>query len=184
MILQLLHETKDVLLILLGAILSIVTTLVTVKRQHKMEMQRIAVQNKLDTSKAAMGWLVEAKNELSVLLWALEHKNELAPNMWNSIIERSQRLANLEPEAQKHFNSIELYYNLDDIGKKYNMQSIVPKLLTIQNILAEITNSPSKYTEADMAVMTEELRKLLQDIHDAISEIMDKIRQDNLNYLK
>ena len=51
MMLQLLQDSKDVLLILLGAILSIITTMITNKRQHKMEMQRLAVQNKLDTSK-------------------------------------------------------------------------------------------------------------------------------------
>ena len=173
---------------LLGAIVTIIVTWIfnqiTARRQHKRDMQRIAVQNKLDTSKAAMGWLVEAKNELSVLIWALEHKDELAPDMWNGIIVRSQRLANLEPEAQKNFNAIELYYNLDDIGEKYNVKSLVPKMLSIQNILAEIANEPEKYSMADIREMIGDAQKLLQDLHDAISEIMAKIRQDNLNYLQ
>lgn len=43
--------------------------LFTTKRQHKMEMQRLAVQNKLEVSKTAIGWLMEAKSELFIVIW-------------------------------------------------------------------------------------------------------------------
>ena len=58
---------KENLFALLGSIVSIIVTwlfnLITTKRQHKMEMQRLAVQNKLEVSKTAIGWLMEAKSE-------------------------------------------------------------------------------------------------------------------------
>ena len=138
---------KEILFALLGSIVSIIVTwlfnLITTSRQHKMEMQRLAVQNKLEVSKTARGWLMEAKSELFVLIWCLEHYTELDSNMWLSTIERSKKLIVLGTEAKNNFNAIELYYDLDDIAKKYNLWVIMSKMLILQNSLAT-WNSNSK----------------------------------------
>lgn len=97
--------------------LSIVTTMITNKRQHKMEMQRIAVQNKLDTSKQAISWLMQAKSELYVIIWYFDNHNDINDGMLNAIMERAERLTTLEIEARDCFNAIELYYNLGEINK-------------------------------------------------------------------
>lgn len=79
-----------------------------------MEIRRIAIQNKLDTSKAAISWLTEVKSELSIVIWAIEHKDEIEPEMMGGIVERANRLNVLELDARKQFNAIELYYNFED----------------------------------------------------------------------
>jgi len=66
-----------------------------------MEIRRIAIQNKLDTSKAAISWLTEVKSELSIVIWAIEHKDEIEPEMMGGIVERANRLNVLELDARK-----------------------------------------------------------------------------------
>lgn len=178
---------KEILFALLGSIVSIIVTwifnLISSKRQHKMDMQRLVVQNKLEVSKTAVSWLQEAKNELFVLIWYLERYKELDSNMWLGAIERSKKLINLEAEARNYFNAIELYYDLDDIAKKYNLWVIISKMLTMQNSLTELNNNlQDSIEEYDKAI--NELLSLFISLHSAIAEIIDKIRQDNLNYLK
>lgn len=178
---------KEMLFALGGSVMTIVVTwifnLITTKRQHKMEMQRLAVQNKLEVSKIAVGWLMEVKNELFVLIWCLEHYAELDSNMWFSIIERSKKLIVLGAEAKNNFNAIELYYDLDDIAKKYNLWGMIPKMLTLQNSLAA-WNSNSKKSVGEDEKAINELLVLLKPLHTAITEILERIRQDNFNYLK
>lgn len=157
--------------------------LITTKRQHKMEMQRLAVQNKLEVSKTSVSWLMEAKNELFVLIWCLEHYAKLDSNMLLGAIERSKKLINLEAEARTYFNAIELYYDLDDIAQKYNLWVMIPQMLTLQNSLAVLNNNPQDPVDEDDKVINE-LLSLFILLHSAIGEMIERIRQDNLNYLK
>ena len=178
---------KEMLFALGASIMTIFITwifnLFTTKRQHKMEIQRLAVQNKLEVSKTAIGWLMEVKNELFVLIWCLEHYTELDSNMWFSTIERSKKLIVLGTEAKNNFNAIELYYDLDDIAKKYNLWVMMSKMLILQNSLAT-WNSNSKKSDGEDKKAINELLVLFISLHSAITEILERIRQDNLNYLK
>ena len=157
--------------------------LFTTKRQHKMEMQRLAVQNILEVSKTAIGWLMEVKNELFVLIWCLEHYTELDSNMWLSTIERSKKLIVLGAEAKNNFNAIELYYDLDDIAKKYNLWVMMSKILTMQNS-TEVLNSNPQTSVEEYNKAINQLLSVFLPLHSAIAEIIERIRQDNLSYLK
>ncbi len=86
---------------------------------------------------------MKVKNELFVLIWCLEHYTELDSNMWLRTIERSKKLIVLGAETKNNFNAIELYYDLDDIAKKYNLWVMMSKMLALQNSLAA-WNSNSK----------------------------------------
>ena len=178
----------EILYTLLGSIITILVSwvfkLITNKRQHKLEMQRIAVQNKLETSKKAISWLMEAKNELYVVIWALEHFKELGPGMVGGILERAERLTKLEIEAKNEFNAIELYYNLDNIVKRYNIGVMMPQLLSSQNTLAILKSHPQEETVEEFESIRNESLLLFKQLFDAISEIIEVIRQDNINYLK
>ena len=70
---------------MLGSVIGIIITwifnLITTKKQHKMEIHRLAVQNKLEISKMAMGWLSDVKSELTAIIWAMEHQDELSTGM-------------------------------------------------------------------------------------------------------
>ena len=65
----------------LGSVIGIVVTwvfnLVTSKMQHKMEIRRIALQNKLDTSKTAISWLMDVRGKLQTTIWLIEHRDTL-----------------------------------------------------------------------------------------------------------
>lgn len=179
---------KEIFYTLLGSIITIfvswVFNLITNKRQHKMEMHRIAVQNKLETSKKAISWLQETKNELFVVIWALEHFQELGPGMMGGILERAERLTKLEIEAKSEFNAIELYYNLDDVVKRYNIESIMPQLLSLQNSMAILRNYPQEDTIVEFKNARNDTLIILKQLSEAISEIIEIIRKDNLGYLK
>lgn len=179
---------KEILYTLLGSIITIFISwmfnLITNKRQHKMEMHRIAVQNKMDTSKKAISWLQETKNELFVVIWALEHFQELGPGMIGGILERAERLTKLEIEAKSEFNAIELYYNLDDVVKKNNIETLMPQLLSLQNSMALLRNYPQEDTIVEFENARNDTLILLKQLSEAISEIIKIIRQDNLDYLK
>ena len=178
---------KEMLFALGASIMTIFITwifnLFTTKRQHKMEMQRLAVQNKLEVSKTAIGWLMEVKNELFVLIWCLEHYTELDSNMWLSTIERSKKLIVLGAEAKNNFNAIELYYDLDDIAKKYNLWVMMSKMLTLENVVATLNNNPQCSVD-EYEKEINELLTLFISLHSAIADITERIRQDNLSYLK
>lgn len=173
---------------LFGAIVSIIVTWifnqVTARRQHKREMQRIAVQNKLETSKSAMGWLTEVKSELSIIIWALEHKDKIAPEMIGGVVERANRLNVLELDARKQFNAIELYYKFDEIKNKYNLGTMIPQFLTLQNVLAELTSRTQVDSVDELEAVTEKSLLLLKNFHSAVSDIIEMIREDNLCYLQ
>lgn len=173
---------------LLGSIIAIIVTWifnqVTARRQHKREMQRIAVQNKLETSKSAIGWLTEVKSELSIIIWALEHKDEIAPEMMSGVVERANRLNALELDARKQFNAIELYYNFDEIENKYNLGTMIPQFLTLQNVLAELTARSQVDSLNELETVTEKSLRLLKNLHNAVSDIIEIIRMDNLHYLE
>lgn len=179
---------KEILYTLLGSIITIFVSwmfnLLTNKRQHKMEMHRIAVQNKMDTSKKAISWLQETKNELFVVIWALEHFQDLGPGMIGGIIERAERLTKLEIEAKSEFNAIGLYYNLDEVVKQYNLETIVPKLLSLQNSLALLRDYPQEDVTIEFENARNDTLCILNQLSEAISEIIEIIRQDNLGYLK
>lgn len=172
----------------LGSVIAIVLTwiggLITTKRQHKMEIHRIAVQNKLETSKKAMAWLTEVRSELSIIIWAIEQKEELTPEMIETIQEHARNLVVLGQEARDNFNAIELYYNFDDIVKKYDMGSLVPKILSIHNVFTEIGDNISDDKTRDYEGTFEELLQLIITLNNAMSEIIEVIRQDNLSYIK
>ncbi len=184
MTLQFLSDVKDVLLILLGATLSIVTTWIANNRQHKLDMQRLAVQNKLETSKKAISWLLEAKNELYVIIWSLEHLHELAPGMLGGVVERAEKLTTLEAEAKDYFNAIELYYKTDAISKKYNLELMIPQLLSLVNTLAALRNSPQEIAVDKFDGVLEDTLFTLKQLRSAVEDLIEIIRQDNLNYLK
>ena len=173
---------------ILGSVIGIIITwifnLITTKKQHKMEIHRLAVQNKLEISKMAMGWLSDVKSELTVIIWAMEHQDELSTGMMENTIERAQKLIELDREARKqYFNAIELYYNFDEIAAKYDLLRMTPDMLALQNIITKINENPQDI-QADGGLITAELLKMFKNLHGAVSEIMEVIRQDNLNYLK
>ena len=176
---------KEILFALLGSIVSIIVTwlfnLITTKRQHKMEMQRLAVQNKLEVSKTAIGWLMEAKSELFIVIWALEHLPELTPSMLSGVVERAEKLTKLEVEARNNFNAIELYYSFDTIIKKYKLEAVIPQMLSLQNTLVILKDNSNK--EEFQKVVSESIL-VLKQLHSAVIEMIDIISQDNLNYLK
>lgn len=178
---------KEILFTLIGSIISIVVTwifnLVSNKRQHKMEMHRLAVQNKLEVSKTAISWLMTAKNDLYCCIWSLEHYNELEPAMINNVIVRAQNLITLEADARNNLNSIELYYDLDDIAKKYNLWAIMSQILTLQNS-TEVLNSNPQTSVEEYNKAINQLLSVFLPLHSAIAEIIERIRQDNLSYLK
>jgi len=173
---------------LFGAIVTIIVTWifnqVTARRQHKRDMQRIAVQNKLETSKSAMGWLTEVKSELSIIIWALEHKDEIALEMMGGVVERANRLNVLELDARKQFNAIELYYNFDEIENRYNLGTMIPQFLTLQNVLAELTSRSQVDSVDELENVTEKSVMFLKNLHNAVSDIIEMIREDNLHYLQ
>ena len=174
---------KEILFALLGSIVSIIVTwlfnLITTKRQHKMEMQRLAVQNKLEVSKTAIGWLMEAKSD--IVIWALEHLSELTPSMLSGVVERAEKLTKLELEARNNFNAIELYYSFDKIIKKYKLEAVIPQMLSLQNTLVILKDNSNK--EEFQKVVSESIL-VLKHLHSAVIEMIDIISQDNLNYLK
>lgn len=173
---------------ILGSVIGIIITwifnLITTKKQHKMEIHRLAVQNKLEISKMAMGWLSDVKSELTVIIWSMEHQDELATSMLENIMERAQKLIELDRETRKqYFNAIELYYNFDEIAAKYDLQQMAPDMLALQNIITKI-NENHQDIQSDGGLITAELLKMFKNLYGAISEIMEVIRQDNLSYLK
>ena len=184
MILQLLTDMKDVLLILLGSIISIITTLIANKQLHKMNLQQLAVQNKLETSKKAISWLLEAKNELYVIIWSLEHLHELAPGMMGGVVERAEKLTTLEVEAKNYFNAIELYYDLDVISEKYDLESMIPQMLSLVNTLAALRNEQQEIMADKFDAVLKDTLHTLKQLRSAVEDMIEIIRQDNLNYLK
>lgn len=184
MILDLLCDMKDVLLIFFGAIISIITTWIANKQLHKMNLQQLAVQNKLETSKTAIGWLMEARSELSILIWFLERYQELGDGMMDEFFKKAAKLSSLENEAKKYINAIELYYNLNEIDEKYNVESMMPRLLSLQSKIDILKNDPRDSALQELQVALDEIKQVLQQQFEAITEIIETIRQDNLNYLK
>lgn len=148
-----------------------------------MEIRRIAIQNKLDTSKAAISWLTEVKSELSIVIWAIEHKDEIEPEMMGGIVERANRLNVLELDARKQFNAIELYYNFEEIENKYNLGTMMPQFLTLQNVLAGLTTTSQVDSVEKLEIVTERSLLLMKNLHCAVSDITEMIRKDNLHYL-
>ena len=146
-----------------------------------MEMQRLAVQYKLATSRKAISWLMEAKSELFIVLWALEHFSELTPNMLGGVLERAEKLTKLEADARNNFNAIELYYSFDKIIKKYKLEAVIPQMLSLQNTLVILKDNSNK--EEFQKVVSESIL-VLKQLHSAVIEMIDIISQDNLNYFK
>jgi hypothetical protein len=103
--------------------------------------------------------------------------------MINNVIVRAQNLITLEADARNNLNSIELYYDLDDIAKKYNLWSIISQILTLQNSTAVLINNPQTSDEEYNKAINQLLSVFLP-LHSAIAEIIERIRQDNLSYLK
>lgn len=184
MILDLLCDMKDVLLIFFGSIISIITTWIANKQLHKMNLQQLAVQNKLETSKMAIGWLMEARNELSILIWFLERHRELGDGMMDEFVKRAAKLSSLENEAKNYINAIELYYNLNETGKKYNLESMIPRLLSLQSKIENLKDDPRESALQELQEALDEIKQVFQQLFEVITEIIETIRQDNLNYLK
>ena len=184
MILQLLTDMKDVILILIGAIISVVTTWIANKQLHKMNLKQLAVQNKLETSKMAIGWLMEARSELSILIWFIERHRVLGDGMMEEFTKRAAKLSALEAEAKNHINAIELYYDLDGIGKKYRVETLMSQLLSLHSRIDVLKDDPRESALDELSKTLDEIKQILQQLHDAIKEIIETLRQDNLNYLK
>lgn len=172
----------------LGSVIGIVVTwvfnLVTSKMQHKMEIRRIALQNKLDTSKTAISWLTDVRGKLQAIIWMIEHCDTLN----NSTIEYAKaigkQLATLEQDAREYFNAIELYYNFDDVLNRYDLNAIAPQVLGLINRIDEILQSPESADDADIKQINEELLTICKHLYDATIDITEIIRQDNMSYLK
>ena len=81
---------------------------------------------------------MQAKNELYVIIWYLDNHKEIDDGMLNIVIERAERITTLEIEARDYLNAIELYYNLGEINKKYDMETIAPQMLSLQDHFAAI----------------------------------------------
>ena len=60
---------------------------------------------------------------------------------------------------------------------------MTPDMLALQNIITKV-NENQRDIQADGGLITAELLKMFNNLHGAISEIMEVIRQDNMNYLK
>lgn len=177
---------KEIIFALVGSIITIVVTwlfnLITTKRQHKMEMQRLAVQYKLETSRKAISWLLEAKNDLYIVIWTLKNVSRLDLEFFQNTMKRADKLVALEYEARKDFNAIGLYYKFDSIEKKYELESMQPKMLLLQN-QSIIINKKDSYNETEYQKVILEMISLFEQLHCAVIEMIEVIRKDNLNYL-
>lgn len=184
MILQLLNDIKDVLLILLGAILSITTTWIANKQLHKMNLKQLAVQNKLDASKTAISWLMDVRGKLVTTIWLIEHRDVLNTSTMEYAKEIGKQLTVLEQDAREYFNAIELYYNFDDVVNRYDLNAIAPQVLDLINRINEISQFPENTDDKDIKQINEELLAVCMHLYDATIEITEIIRQDNMRYMK
>lgn len=184
MILQLLNDMKDVLLILLGAILTIATTWIANKQLHKMNLKQLSVQNKLDTSKTAIGWLMDVRGKLQTTIWFIEHRDTLNTSTIEYARKIGKQLEALELEAGGYFNAIELYYNFDDVVNRYDLNAIAPQVLDLINRINEILQSPESADDESIKQINEKLLAMCKHLYDATIDITEIIRQDNMSYLK
>ena len=184
MILQLLNDMKDVLLILLGAILSITTTWIANKQLHKMNLRQLAVQNKLETSKTAIIWLMDVRGKLQTIIWMIEHRDALTASTIEYAKAMGKQLESLEQEAREYFNAIELYYNFDDVTNRYDLNAIAPQVLDLINRINAILQSSESADDKDIKQINEELLAVCMHLYDATIDITEIIRQDNMKYLK
>ena len=172
----------------LGSVIGIVVTwvfnLVTSKMQHKMEIRRIALQNKLDTSKTAISWLMDVRGKLQTTIWLIEHRDALNTSTIEYAKAIGKQLEALEQEAREYFNAIELYYNFDDVVNRYDLNAIAPQVLDLINRINEILQSPESADDEDIKLINEKLLTICKQLYDATIDITEIIRQDNMSYLK
>jgi hypothetical protein len=183
---------KEILFTLLGSIISIIVTwifnLISNKRQHKMDMQRLAVQNKLEVSKTAISWLMETKNELYCCIWSLEHYKELEPAIINNVIVRAQNLTILGAEAKNNFNAIELYYDLDDIAnllpsviRSWTKDEIPDEIYSNQENIKNMFTEEIQTNEIIEAYEKNIIGKRLKDFEETKVEIENKLNEENID---
>lgn len=172
----------------LGSVIGIVVTwvfnLVTSKMQHKMEIRRIALQNKLDTSKTAISWLMDVRGKLQTTIWLIEHRDTLNTSTIEYAKAIGKQLEALEQEAREYFNAIELYYNFDDVVNRYDLNAIAPQVLDLINRINEVLQSPESAVDEDINRINEKLLTICKQLYDATIDITEIIRQDNMSYLK
>ena len=77
-----------------------------------------------------------------------------------------------------------MYYNFDEIENKYNLGTMIPQFLTLQNVLAELTARSQVDSLNELETVTEKSFRLLKNLHNAVSDIIEIIRMDNLHYLE
>jgi hypothetical protein len=127
---------------------------------------------------------MEARSELLILIWFLERRQELGDGMMNEFFNRAAKLSSFGNEAKNYINAIELYYNLNEIGKKYNVESLIPGLLSLLSKIDILKDDPRDSALQELQEALDEIKQVLQQQFEAITEIIETIRQDNLNYLK
>lgn len=64
------------------------------------------------------------------------------------------------------------------------MEVIVPQMLSLQDHISTIKNNPQDNIMENLCAALEETKCMFKQLHAAISDIIELIRQDNLNYLK
>ena len=173
---------------ILGSVIGIVVTwffnLVSSRMQHKMEIRRIALQNKLETSKTATSWLMDVRGKLQTTIWMIEHRDMLTVSTIEYAKAIGKQLEALEQEAREYFNAIELYYNFDDVVNRYDLNAVAPQVLDLINRINEILQSPESADDEDIKQINEELLVVCKHLYDATIDITEIIRQDNMKYLK
>lgn len=187
-------------LIIAGALGSVITLLLTAlldlfkaRYMAKLEMKKLLFQRKTDAVEKTISWLQESIDCYRMLQTAC---NDIDDKYNQFVVEKminsSAQARKLYNEAEFRLNPIYLYYNFDDVEKKFNLKDSYAminhciKAIDEQNKLAISINEQGieKKEEVNLKTISlyKDLSKVLEYHIGASAEMIVRLRKDYRKY--
>ena len=122
-----------------GALLTWIGTLINNRIHHNRELARMTYQRKLMVCETTMGILGSAKDKLtSIRAHLKQNMQQIDGAALQDTVSKMQKLMNT---AEIEIYKLYLYYDIEEVERKLNLQELLPMVLELNSAVSEMNNA-------------------------------------------
>lgn len=162
--------------------------------QYKRELKKQVFQRKTDAVEKAMSWYQEALDTYNMMQLIIKEIETDSQATWYKLQKSIMKCNSLFEESVNRLNSLYLYYDFQEIERKFHaaesLSDINDKLVEIQEIGEKISKLDSKNNQIEYEMLQKEealafndYSKLIENQKNIIISIQKQLREEYKKYL-
>jgi len=174
--------------------IKVIIDMINSHNQYKRELKKQVFQRKTDAVEKAMSWYQEALDTYNMMQLIIKEIETDSQATWYKLQKLIMKCNNLFEESVSRLNPLYLYYDFQEIERKFHatesLSDINDKLVEIQEIGEKISKLDSKNNQIEYEMLQKEealafndYSKLIENQKNIIISIQKQLREEYKKYL-